>query len=70
MNTNYPKLAGATMTGALNTGTPSGNNILYISSTATNANNCIQIKNISTYTAYIGLGGTAFGGNYANNVCF
>ncbi len=54
------------MTGVLNlTGTP--NNPLHISSTTTTANNCIQLKNNSTYTAYIGIGGTAFGGNYANN---
>ena len=53
-----------TLSGVLNlTGTP--NNPLYISSTSTGANNCIQIKNNSTYTAYIGLGGTAMGGNYA-----
>ena len=70
-NTNYTERMriannGTTISGVLNlTGTP--NNPLYISSTTTNANNCIQIKNDSTYTAYIGLGGTAFGGNYANN---
>ena len=45
-----------------------GNNPLYISSTVTNANNCIQFKNNSTYYAYIGLGGTTLGGNYQNNL--
>lgn len=52
----------------LSLSTASGNNPIYISSTATDANNCIRIKNNSTYNAYIGIGGTAFNGNYANNL--
>jgi hypothetical protein len=44
------------------------NNPIYITSTNTTANNCIQIKNNSTYAAYIGIGGTALDGNYANNL--
>ncbi len=64
----YLKLTGGTMTGQLILSTSTGTNPLYITSTATNANNCIQIKNNSTYNAYIGIGGTAFGGNYANNL--
>ena len=44
--------------------TSSGNNPWYISSTATNANNSINIKNNSTFNAYIGVGAIAFGGNY------
>jgi hypothetical protein len=48
--------------------TSSGNNPLYISSTNTGANNCINIKNNSTFNAYIGVGGTTMGGNYANNL--
>jgi hypothetical protein len=53
MNTLF-KLAGEIMTGALST-TTSGNNPFFISPTATNANNCIQMKNHSTYTASISL---------------
>ena len=70
-NTNYTERMriannGTTISGVLNlTGTP--NNPLFISSTSTSANNCIQIKYNSTYTGYIGIGGTAMGGNYANN---
>ncbi len=64
MNTHYLKLSGGTMAGQLILSTAAGNNPLYILSTATNANNCIQIKNNSTYNSYIGLGGTAFGNNY------
>jgi len=64
----YLPLNGGIMTGQTQLSTASGNNPLYISSTSTSANNCIQIKNNSTYTAYIGIGGTNFGGNYANNL--
>ena len=64
----YLPLSGGTMTGAVTYTTSSGNNPIYITSTSTTANNCIQIKNNSTYTSYIGMGGTAFGGNYANNL--
>ncbi len=32
-----------------------------------NANNFINIKTNSTYQAFIGVCGSAFGGNYANN---
>jgi hypothetical protein len=45
----------------------SGNNPLYIRSTNTTANNCIQIQNNGAPTAYIGVAGSGFGGNYANN---
>jgi hypothetical protein len=45
-----------------------GNNVLYISSSSSTANNCIQFKNNSTYYAYIGVGGSALGGNYQNNL--
>jgi hypothetical protein len=45
----------------------SGSNVLRISSTNAGANNCIQIQNNGAPTAYIGVGGSAFGGNYANN---
>ena len=38
-----------------------------ITSTSTTANNCINIKNNSTYNAYICVGGTAYGGNNQNN---
>ena len=61
----YLALTGGTMTGALNL--TLAYNPIYINSTNTGANNCIHIQN-STYNAYIGLGGTAFGGNYANNL--
>ena len=54
-------------TGLLISDSITGTNPLYISSPSTTANNCINIKNNSTYNAYIGIGGTAFGGNYANN---
>jgi hypothetical protein len=63
----YVLNSGGTMSGQLVLSTSTGNNPIYISSTAISANNCIQIKNNSTFTAYIGIGGTAFGGNYANN---
>jgi hypothetical protein len=74
MNDNFLKLSGGTMTGGI-TGTTinlttstSGNNPLYIRSTNTTANNCIQIQNNGAPTAYIGVAGSAFGGNYANNL--
>ena len=63
----YLQLTGGTLSGNLNLTTSGGNNPLYISSTNVSANNCIQIKNNSTYTAYLGLGGTALTGNYQNN---
>ena len=46
----------------------SGNNVLYIKSTNTSANNAIQFQNDSGKTVYMGLGGSAFptGGNYVN----
>jgi hypothetical protein len=58
--------SGGTITGQLTLST-SVNNPLYITSTSTTVNNSINIKNNSTYNAYIGVGATAFGGNYANN---
>ena len=64
---NFLLKSGGTMTGQLVLSKTDGINPLYITSTATNANNCIQIKNNSIYNAYIGIGGTNFGGNYANN---
>jgi hypothetical protein len=66
-DTNYVLKSGGTMTGQLILSTTTGNNSLYISSTLNNANNCINIKNNSTYNAYIGVGGSAFAGNYQNN---
>jgi len=48
--------------------TTSGNNQLYINSSISSANNCIQIKNNSTNYGYIGIAGTTFGGNYQNNL--
>ena len=65
---NFLKLIGGTMTGQLILSTTTGNNPLYITSTSTTANNCINIKNNSTYNGYIGIGGTALTGNYANNL--
>ena len=44
-----------------------GNNVLFIKSTVSGANNCIQINNNLDKTAYIGVGGSTIGGNYANN---
>ena len=61
---------GGTMTGQLILSTTTGINPIYITSTITTANNCINIKNNSTYNAYIGIGGTAVAGNYANNLFF
>jgi hypothetical protein len=61
----YLLKTGGMMTGQLQLSI--AGNPLYISSTSTTANNCIQIKNNSTYQAFIGLGGNAFGGNYQNN---
>jgi len=59
------------VSGNINTGQitilSSINNPLYITSTNTSANNCINIKNNSTFNAFIGLGGSGIGGNYANN---
>jgi hypothetical protein len=63
---NYLLLSGGTMTGVLNL-TGVVNNPLYIRSTNASANNCIQIQNNGAPTAYIGVAGSAFGGNYANN---
>jgi hypothetical protein len=59
--------SGGTITGQLILSTTTGTNPLYITSTNATANNCINIKNNSTYNTYIGIGGTNFGGNYANN---
>ena len=65
---NFLKLIGGTMTGQLVLSTTTGDNPLYITSTSTTANNCINIKNNSTNYGYIGIGGTALTGNYANNL--
>ena len=67
INTNYLKLAGGTLSGQLTLSTASGNNPIYISSTNSGGNNCINIKNNLTYNAYIGVGGSTMGANYANN---
>ena len=61
---------GGTMTGQLTLSTDTGNNPIYITSAITTANNCINIKNNSTYNALIGVGGTAMVGSYANNLFF
>jgi hypothetical protein len=46
----------------------SGNNPIVISSTNTTANNCIWFQNNASKNAYIGICGSAFPGNYANNL--
>jgi len=66
----YLQLSGGTMTGAVTYNTSTGNNQISITSTSTSANNSIYLKNNSTYNAYIGIAGTAFGGNYQNNLFF
>ena len=60
--------SGGTITGQLTLSTTTGNNPIYITSTSTNANNSINFKNNSTNIAFIGIGGTNFGGYYANNL--
>ena len=45
----------------------SGNNPLFIKSTNTSANNCIQFQNDINKTVYMGICGSTFGGNYPNN---
>jgi hypothetical protein len=45
----------------------SGNNVLYIKSTNTGANNCIQIQNDLNKTVYMGIAGSAYANNYRNN---
>jgi hypothetical protein len=62
-NTLFLPFTAGVLTGQLTLSTVSGNNPIYITSTSTTANNCIQIKNNSTYNAYIGVGGTALTGN-------
>ena len=64
---NFLPFTAGVLTGQLTLSTVSGNNPIYITSTSTTANNCIQIKNNSTYNAFVGIGGTSLGGNYANN---
>ena len=46
----------------------SGNNPIVISSTNTMANNCIWFQNDGLKNAYIGICGSAYPGNYANNL--
>jgi hypothetical protein len=58
--------SGGTITGRLTLST-SVDNPLSITSTNISVNNCINIKNNLSYNAYIGVGGSAYGGNYANN---
>ena len=60
--------SGGTITGQLTLSTTTGNNPIYITSTSANANNSINFKNNSTNIAFIGIGGTNFGGYYANNL--
>lgn len=67
LTSKYLQLSGGTMTGDLSLSTAGGNDPLYISSTNANANNCIKIKNNLNYNAYIGVAGSTFPGNYANN---
>ena len=62
----YLPLSGGTMSGQLQINV--ANNPISISSTTTTANNSIQIKNNSTYYGFIGIAGTAYGGNYQNNL--
>jgi hypothetical protein len=59
---------GGTITGQLSLSSTSYITPLYITSTATNSTNAIQIKNNTTSTAYIGVAGTTYGGNYQNNL--
>ena len=42
-------------------------NPIYISSLDPTSRNSINIKNDTTYNAYMGVGGSTFGGNYQNN---
>ncbi len=65
LTSKYLQLSGGTISGQLILTT--ANNPLYISSSSTTANNCINIKNNGNYNAYIGIAGTNFGGNYQNN---
>ena len=59
---------GGTITGQLSLSSTSYITPLYITSTATSSTNAIQIKNNTTSTAYIGVAGTTYGGNYQNNL--
>jgi hypothetical protein len=62
--------SGGTMTGQLTLSTAAGNNPITINSSNANGNNSINIKNNSTGNAFIGVGGSAYGGYYANNLFF
>jgi hypothetical protein len=59
---------GGTITGQLSLSSTSNITPLYITSTATSSTNAIQIKNNTTSSAYIGIAGTTYGGNYQNNL--
>jgi len=59
-------VGGTTIGGQLTLST--ANNPLFISSGTTNANNAINIRNNANYNAFIGVGGTNFGGYYQNNL--
>jgi len=63
----YLQLSGGTTTGSVTFSNPTGGNPINITSTSTTGNNCLKIQNNSSYITYLGLGGTAFGGNYQNN---
>ena len=67
LGSSYLQTSGGTMTGSITFTTTTGQNPIYIYSTVSNANNCIHFQN-SSYNAYIGFGGTSFGGYYQNNL--
>jgi hypothetical protein len=72
----YLPLTAGTLTGTLTaptinlTTSADGMNPLFIRSAQSGANNCIYIQNNINQNAYIGLGGSTFGGNYTNNLFF
>ena len=66
IDSRYLKLSGDTMTGQLQLKKTDGNTPLYIQSSSTTANNCIQFQNDTLKTAYVGLCGSVYG-NYSDN---
>jgi len=57
-----------TLSGTLNLLPTTAITPLFIKSTAANSINNIEIKNNADISCYIGIGGTNYGGNYANNL--
>jgi hypothetical protein len=73
-NARYLQLSGGTLTGTLTaplinlTTSASGNNVLFIRSSITNANNCIHFQNDINNNVYVGICGSTHGaGTYQNN---